>query len=970
MYKVVEIGAATNFLADQMLKTRAGENVLALMSATIPVMDEESNVSLLASLFETANASPENIPGTGQLQSIRNNLAPLARKTGFRERVLRHHHWLWQVLHGHSPPPNEDPYNAIPVATDIPKIIRLLHKISTAVDTYVLMYNGIRGAAWVITYACSVLGLNACALDKNGDPVPVAGKYEDAKVVINLASLENNCQLYLAGTTTEHLISLQEPEQFKRRGWSIDCSTVNFVDLQHPGLRNSESFSRLSHFVALETMNSVTAWAATFHQDSIILPQASSRINTGFRPYTMSVLLILQQRSLEILRMLGFRPSQLSDYNFVKADDCATHNPIGHKLDPAPRLRVENSGGVNMNSKHNYRAKFLSYSLEAQYVPYGGIQYKENELLERLRLYLSDPPQSLFTTPQIPKPVLPITGGDYAAPFLALHQSLQSGIGSTVSIAINFASKLSFSNWNTTFGVMSVRAMSPTKQSKRAEENTFEGPISEAIELCVDGVKMIDLETRLWSQDWIALDLDGVVVFRELSRRYSIHDLNGKYLSFSPGRLLYEGLPCTKIRTDRTGIRYRGYEVPANTTKHNPRAGERLLPPESRPRSHSAGSRNFEDICVWKPRELCSRLGDTIFVRLEVILFSNTYIVVDSSRPASILPQVLVTNECPHGFSKVGLYNGKLGSDIDLSRLGISHDVSEGITFGGTSLLPMVFYQHTENVPVGQWLACHWKSEGLKILQNGCCLKCLFRRLGDLRLDQSRYPYPICIISGGENRCSDLASRQRHRSRSPVAHTHSEVPLSGTSTFTPYTPPNIVNELDAFFEKKWVISLLAKTAFQMREPQRDSSTKDSHIRSERAYLWIQAAFVIEALGDGSIVFSEIRQDPRCNLLLESWYELRAWLIVQTPTLEMVNCIRSAMKAYEALNATIPPAEKRRHWAYLGKGGRPETPPNVQSSSQVPPETIWRIPVPIITPQFPTPGTFPKREGPADRRQSM
>jgi len=215
-----------------------------------------------------------------------------------------------------------------------------------------------------------------------------------------------------------------------------------------------------------------------------------------------------------------------------------------------------------------------------------------------------------------------------------------------------------------------------------------------------------------------------------------------------------------------------------------------------------------------------------------------------------------------------------------------------------------------------------------------------------------------------------MASRQRHRSRSPVAHTYSEALPSGTSTFTSYTPSNIVNELDAFFEKEWVISLLAKTAFQMREPQRDGSTKDSHLRSERAYLWIQAAFVIEALGDGSTVFSEIRRDPRHELLLTSWHELRAWLIVQTPTLEMVNSIRSAMKAYEALNATSPPTEKRRRWAFSGKGGKPETPPNVQSSSQVPPEPIRRKPAPTITPQFSTLGTFPKREGAADRRQSM
>ncbi|PMD38551.1 hypothetical protein L207DRAFT_585442 [Hyaloscypha variabilis F] len=183
-------------------------------------------------------------------------------------------------------------------------------------------------------------------------------------------------------------------------------------------------------------------------------------------------------------------------------------------------------------------------------------------------------------------------------------------------------------------------------------------------------------------------------------------------------------------------------------------------------------------------------------------------------------------------------------------------------------------------------------------------------------------------------------------------------------------PPDIVTELDSFFEKEWVISLLAKTTFQMRDPQRDNATKDSHIRSERAYLWVQAAFVIEALGDGSTMFSEIRRDPRQEILLESWHELRAWLIARTPALEVVNSIRSAMKAFESLNATIPSTEKRRRWAgYMSREERPNIPPSVQGSSQVPFRPISRKPVAAVTPQF-LPRSFPKREGPADRRQSL
>lgn len=77
--------------------------------------------------------------------------------------VFRHHHWPWQILHSHSLTPNDDPCDTVPTAANIPRIIRLFHQISTDVDKHVLIHNEIRGAAWVITYACTILGFNVCA---------------------------------------------------------------------------------------------------------------------------------------------------------------------------------------------------------------------------------------------------------------------------------------------------------------------------------------------------------------------------------------------------------------------------------------------------------------------------------------------------------------------------------------------------------------------------------------------------------------------------------------------------------------------------------------------------------------------------------------------------------------------------------------------------------------------------------------
>jgi hypothetical protein len=73
-------------------------------------------------------------------------------------------------------------------------------------------------------------------------------------------------------------------------------------------------------------------------------------------------------------------------------------------------------------------------------------------------------------------------------------------------------------------------------------QSPFEGHITEAIRLCTDSISTTQLENKLWTRDWIGIDLDGVMVFRNTSRIFSIGGLKGAFLGFGLGRILFEGM--------------------------------------------------------------------------------------------------------------------------------------------------------------------------------------------------------------------------------------------------------------------------------------------------------------------------------------------------------------------------------------------------------------------------------------------
>jgi hypothetical protein len=184
LHAVIEYGSGMNFVVDELLKTRAGENVLALLTAVISVL-EGGAIEVLNLLFEKMNAPMYSIPSIGQLETIRATCLPLVRRMDFKDRLAELQHWLnFQFT-----PKNSsyyDPDKAIPDAVTMVKLVKILKDIAMQDKERrsKLVFCGARGAAWLILYAGNILGLSVCLVHQDGKTHPVSGTYSSADVLL------------------------------------------------------------------------------------------------------------------------------------------------------------------------------------------------------------------------------------------------------------------------------------------------------------------------------------------------------------------------------------------------------------------------------------------------------------------------------------------------------------------------------------------------------------------------------------------------------------------------------------------------------------------------------------------------------------------------------------------------------------------------------------------------------------------
>ncbi|KAL8810876.1 MAG: hypothetical protein Q9223_007656, partial [Gallowayella weberi] len=302
LYKFVEIGTGSNFVSDELLKNRAGENVVALMSTVLPLLNEENSDMFLSKLFESCNISADKIPGFGQLQVFCDTLLPLARKTAFKDQVYLHSMLLYRLQADKTVALG----SSIPNIETLVQLVLLFKRLTQNDSTHVLSYHGWQGAAWVIAYARHVLGLPVCVMRTRQDPVPVSGDYLSSKAFfIHVSEKEPMCELLVKGVLSDWIIPSRQG-QVTSAHWMIELG--NNVNLRELHLQTRAG---LDHVIVGFTRSLTVMFIAQFARDTDRVDSPQFQFRDRERPFSKKkyidyCLPQIKRRSLKILGTMGF----------------------------------------------------------------------------------------------------------------------------------------------------------------------------------------------------------------------------------------------------------------------------------------------------------------------------------------------------------------------------------------------------------------------------------------------------------------------------------------------------------------------------------------------------------------------------------------------------------------------------------------------------------------------------------------
>lgn len=293
LYKFVEIGTASNFIADELLKNRAGENILALMSTILPILSEDDCDMFILGLFEARGVDADLTPGFGQLQAFRDAVSPLAQKTAFKDRAYQYHILLSQLR----PRMVHRLHSSLPNNETLIKLVLLFQRLDQEDHQHILSYHGWAGAAWVIAYARHILGLPVCVLRTSQDPVPINGEYQNARVLVYLTDDEPRCELLVAGLARDLIVPIPKDECSR---WMVDLNHVNLYDLYLPP-------DPVLHLAISELMRALTLNLITGLVNQLDVREDWQRGQSQLDSYFSYCLPRIRQRGLSVLDKMGFR---------------------------------------------------------------------------------------------------------------------------------------------------------------------------------------------------------------------------------------------------------------------------------------------------------------------------------------------------------------------------------------------------------------------------------------------------------------------------------------------------------------------------------------------------------------------------------------------------------------------------------------------------------------------------------------
>ncbi|KAF2420763.1 hypothetical protein EJ08DRAFT_529160 [Tothia fuscella] len=310
VYKAFEFAGASNFFVGTLFKDARGVNILALLSTIVPFFDQHEFEAIVIGLCNERHIPIDSQPGLGELSKIREALLPFTQTPEFPSLVSQYH-----LIFLNAAIPRADwgkfpASHAIPDKFTIIRIINLLYQITTSTEPYVLRVRGIRGAAWVAVYAVKVLDLRCCANYSSEKLLPINVEFEEAQVVLYIDDCLSDVSLYRELKLDDHIVC--DDTENAAAEWAVDCDVINFLEHHCPQLSQSRLLSSISHFVAANTIQIISRLLAAPPIDRF--PSSGSRRYPEFITYLEDATPLIQQRAIEVLTVLGFKPNDAESY--------------------------------------------------------------------------------------------------------------------------------------------------------------------------------------------------------------------------------------------------------------------------------------------------------------------------------------------------------------------------------------------------------------------------------------------------------------------------------------------------------------------------------------------------------------------------------------------------------------------------------------------------------------------------------
>ena len=698
LYKLVEIGAATNFVADELLKTRAGENIVALMSAILPVMSESSCDNLLLKLFEACNTPKDKTPGFAQLRSIRRSLNSLARKTQFKDRAFQYHVLSKQLLETDASTVNHTAYESIPSEETAVQVILALSKLVQEDSGLILAYHGLRGSGWVIAYARHVLGLPVCVLRSTSKPVPISGEYQSARVLVYLFEQENKCELLL-NCNVQDLFVTKSLDPSSHAGWLIDVRATNVLD---------------SYISAADPLRKGVSVLARSMANSYIqrLEMQGEKPDTtwlrgpsvqGLVRYSAYCLPALRKRVMGILSLLGFDPvngsdledNEWADYVGLKEETSKGSNRRnGIYLDPSmPSYFVAGPAWIKSGLGHTSNDQNIE---DSEISP---AAYQNTRLDEQGMRHVS------FLS-RIVEAACLLSFTDWDQNLRLLSVSFLENPASWSEGLVLYESLSSILTGKSSFG---IRGLEMTELSKYT------------MDICIGGRKA-------WAPDFseetlLAFQHHGVVFVQNAAFCQTL-DLQSCFINLLPGAINTGGEEKIKIYTDSTHP-----QRIAITNNKDCGVHELLTPVNS-----------FPGIS-FSTRLECS--GENIYLQREALVKHQICSIPSPGITSRALASLYVTKDCNHGYYHT-ITSKELDKVVEKLRENKfkkqrSREIWLQVKQGLFPKDAVEFYSSTtmllleavdQNGP-GQWLAYQPSHvPGLfTVLQRGCCTACTWKRV-------------------------------------------------------------------------------------------------------------------------------------------------------------------------------------------------------------------------------------------------